>query len=77
MFWWLNHWCASIRSWVQFLMDVCINVSCTNVIYKYVHQGDWCENLFIDKIGKKENLIFFSRHVILSQHAVTKMQSLL
>jgi hypothetical protein len=54
MVWWLKHWCVSMRSWVQFLMDVCINVSCTNVIYKYVHQGDWCENLFVDKIGKKK-----------------------
>jgi len=36
------------------LMDACINISCTNVIYRYVHQGEWCENLFVDKIGKRK-----------------------
>ncbi len=69
MVWWLTPWYVSMRSWVQTLMDVCINISCTNVIYKYVHQGEWYENLFVDKIGKIKT---FSQHVILS-HDMTKM----
>jgi hypothetical protein len=32
----------------------CINISCTNVIYRYLHQGEWCENFFVDKIGKRK-----------------------
>jgi hypothetical protein len=27
---WLEPWCAFMMAWVQTLMDVCINVSCTN-----------------------------------------------
>jgi len=26
-----------MMAWVQTLMDVCINASCTNVIYKHLH----------------------------------------
>jgi hypothetical protein len=46
-------------SWVQSLIDVCINVSCTNEVYKHLHHG--IQNLFVDKIGKKKKKasIFF------------------
>jgi len=44
--------CASMRSWVQFWMDVCI--PCTNAVYKRVHHNELHGNLFIDKIEKKE-----------------------
>ncbi len=45
-------------SWVQSLMDVCINVSCTNVICK--HETSWWrhQNLFVDKIKKKKTYFF-------------------
>jgi hypothetical protein len=62
MGWWLGLWCASIRSWVQSLMDVHINVFYTNVVYKHVHHGEWRQNLFVDKIVKQNKtkpLIFF------------------
>jgi uncharacterized protein YrrD len=52
MVWWLTPWCVSMRSWVKSIMDVCIDISCTNVIYKYVHKGEWYEKLFVDKIRK-------------------------
>jgi hypothetical protein len=46
-------------SWVQSLMDVCINVFHTNAIYKHVHHGEW-HQIFFDKIkGEKKNLKFF------------------
>ncbi len=32
------------------LMDVCINESCTNAVYKHVQHDKWCQNLFVDKI---------------------------
>ncbi len=47
--WWLKPWCASMRSKVQTLMNVCINVSCINVMYKHVHHGKWRQNLFLTK----------------------------
>jgi hypothetical protein len=53
MVWWLRPGCASMRLWVQSLMDVYINLSCTNVVYKHVHNGKWCQNLFVEKIARK------------------------
>ncbi len=44
-------------------MDVCINLSCTNVIYKHIHHGEYtnmyimlkcCQNIFFDKNGKED-----------------------
>ncbi len=63
-----------MRLWVQSLMDVCINLSCTNVVYKHVHHGEWCQNLFVEKLEQKKTLVFFSQHLTLSQCAMTKMQ---
>jgi hypothetical protein len=46
-------------SWVQSLMDACLNVSCTDAIYKHIDHGEyanmyimfkWCHNIFVDKI---------------------------
>jgi len=56
MVWWLRPWCIPMRSWVQSLMDVCINVSRINVVYKHVHHGEWHQKLFVDQ---KKNFIFF------------------
>jgi hypothetical protein len=39
--WWLKLKCVSMRSWVQSLMDACFNVSCTNLIYKHIHHGEY------------------------------------
>ncbi len=74
MVWWLRHGCASMRFWVQSLMDVYINLSCTNVVYKHVHHGKWCKKNFVEKIGTKKNFKVFSQHVTLSWCAMAKMQ---
>jgi hypothetical protein len=55
MVWWFKPWCVSTSSWVQSLMDVCSNVFRINVVYKHVHHGEWCENLFINKIEGRKN----------------------
>jgi hypothetical protein len=71
-----------MRSWVQYLMHACFNKSCTNVIYKHTHHGEyinmyimlkWCQNKFVNKIEKKRKILIFSRHVNLSRHAMTKI----
>jgi hypothetical protein len=51
-------------------MDTCLNVSCTNAIYKHIHCGEYtnmyimlkrCQNIFVNKIQKgKKNYIFFT-----------------
>jgi hypothetical protein len=41
-------------------MDVSINLSCTNGIYKHLHHGKWCQNLFVENFGTKKNFKFFS-----------------
>ncbi len=53
MVYWLRPWCASMGFWVQLLVDVCINIPCTNVVHKHVRHGESCENLFVDKIIEK------------------------
>jgi hypothetical protein len=72
---------------VQSLMDECLNVFCTNAIYKHTHHGEninmyfmlkWCQNIFVDKIGGKEKQtskknLKISWHVNLSWHVMTKM----
>jgi hypothetical protein len=58
-----------MRSWVQYLMDMCINVLCPNAIYKHVHCGEWLQKLFAEKIEKKL-LNFF----LMTCHAMIKMQ---
>jgi hypothetical protein len=63
------------------ILDGCMhNISCTNVIYKHIHHGEyknmymlkWCQSIFVEKIGKK-NFNVFSRHVNLSRHAMTTL----
>jgi len=34
---WLKPWCVFMMASIQTLMDVCINVSCTNEVYKHLH----------------------------------------
>jgi hypothetical protein len=72
-----------MRSWVESLMDVCINIFCTNAIYKHVHHDEYAnmyimangvKTFFLTKLGekqKKKKLYIFSCHVILSQHIMT------
>ncbi len=58
MVWWLRPYCASMRSWVQSLMDMCINIPCTYLVYKHVHHGESHEKNLLSKSNKK-SLIFF------------------
>jgi sulfur relay (sulfurtransferase) DsrC/TusE family protein len=56
-----------MRSWVQILMDACLNLFYTNAIYKHIHHGEYktctsCLNVvkkIIDKIGKEKNNLIF------------------
>jgi hypothetical protein len=70
-----------MRKKVQFVMDACLNVSCTNAIYKHIYHGEYtnmyvmfkcCQNIFVDKIRKK-HFNFFSQHVNLSRHVMIKI----
>jgi len=54
MVWWLKPWCAFMMAWVQTLMDVCINVSCTNVIYKHLHDVVNDKNTIYDSMIQKK-----------------------
>ncbi len=47
--WWLKPWCASIRSLVQSLMDVCINKSRTNVVNKHAHPNESIKTYLLTK----------------------------
>jgi hypothetical protein len=44
-----------MRSWVQSLMDECVNVCCINLVYKHVHHGEWCKKNVFTKLNKKLN----------------------
>jgi hypothetical protein len=50
MVWWLKLWCASIKSWVQSLMDVCIIISPTNVVNKHVHPNENIKTFLLTKL---------------------------
>jgi hypothetical protein len=50
------------------ILDGCMcNISCTNEIYKHINHGEyknmymfkWCQNTFVEKIGKKKNTLSF------------------
>jgi hypothetical protein len=30
-----------MKSWIQSLMDACLNVFCTNAIYKHIYHGEY------------------------------------
>ncbi len=57
---WLRPWRGSMRSWIQSLMDACINIFHTNAIYKHVHHDEYT-NMYITANGVKTFLLTKSR----------------
>ncbi len=47
MIWWLRPWCISMKSWVQTLMNVCINVYNVNIQTCTYGGSEWCQNILL------------------------------
>ncbi len=81
----IRPWCISMKSWVQTLMNVCINVCTMYIHWCIMHKYDiwnmhddseYLQNILLKKSKKYHFINIKSQHVFLLWHAMKNLPSM-